>query len=197
VTEEQTLVEKLKQKEAWAFKELVDAYQNMVYNTCLAIVKNENDAEDLSQDVFVQVYQSISYFKGDSKLSTWIYRIATTKSLDHERKKKRKKRFGLVRSIFGADSEYVVEPPDFHHPGVALDNKEAASMLFGAIDKLPENQRLAFILNKVEGLSYQEVSEVMETSVSSVESLLHRAKNNLKRILGAETVPGGAQGKDK
>ncbi len=101
MTEEQTLVEKLKQKEAWAFKELVDAYQNMVYNTCLAIVKNENDAEDLSQDVFVQVYQSISSFKGDSKLSTWIYRIATTKSLDHERKKKRKKRFGFVRSFLG------------------------------------------------------------------------------------------------
>ncbi len=70
-------------------------------------------------------------------------------------------------------------------------------MLFGAIDKLPENQRLAFILNKVEGLSYQEVSEVMETSVSSVESLLHRAKNNLRKILGAETGRGAAQGNDK
>lgn len=155
----------------------------MVYNTCLSIVKSEEDAEDLAQEVFVQVYQSIRTFKGESKLSTWIYRIATTKSLDHERKKKRKKRFGFVKSIFGDDSEIVINPPDFNHPGVALDKKESAAKLFKAIEKLPENQKVAFLLNKVEGLSYQEVSDVMKVSTSSIESLLHRAKTNLRKIL--------------
>ena len=180
---EETLVQDLKQGNEAAFKHMVDTYQNMVFNTCLSIVKNEEDADDLAQEVFVQVFQSIKSFKGESKLSTWIYRIATTKSLDFERKKKRKKRFGFMRSIFGDDSQVVIHPPDFHHPGVVLDKKENAGILFKAIDQLPENQRIAFLLNKVEGLSYQEVSEVLQTSVSSVESLLHRAKNNLKKIL--------------
>lgn len=184
--DEQLLVDELKRGSEIAFKTIVSSYQDMIYNTCLSIVKSEEDAEDLAQEVFVQVYQSIQSFKGEAKLSTWIYRIAITKSLDHERKKKRKKRFGFVKSIFGEDSEVTVNPPDFHHPGVALDNKENAALLFKAVDQLPENQKIAFILNKVEGLSYQEVSEIMEATVSSIESLLHRAKNNLKKILEQE-----------
>ncbi len=180
---ESILIEDLKRGDEAAFKTIVDTYQNMIYNTCLSIVKSEEDAEDLAQEVFVQVYQSISSFKGESKLSTWLYRIATTKSLDHERKKKRKKRFGFVKSIFGDDNQPEINPPDFNHPGVVLDKKENAAILFKAVDQLPENQKIAFILNKVEGLSYQEISDIMETLVSAIESLLHRAKNNLRKIL--------------
>lgn len=155
----------------------------MVYNTAIGIVQNAADAEDITQEVFVQVYQSISSFKGDSKFSTWLYRITITKSLDHERRKRRKKRFAFVRSLFGDENEAEIHPPDFHHPGVALDKKEDAAALFQAINQLPENQRVAFTLHKLEGLSYQEVSEVMKTTVSSVESLMHRAKTNLRKNL--------------
>lgn len=181
--DERLLVEQLKQGDESAFRTIVDTWQDMVYNTVLGIVQNAEDAEDLTQDVFVQVYQSVSSFKGDSKFSTWLYRIAVTKSLDHERKKKRKKRFAFVRSIFGEESEVVINPPDFHHPGVVFDKKEDAAALFRAIGQLPDNQRSAFVLNKVEGLSYQEVSDIMNMSVSSIESLLHRAKNNLRKNL--------------
>ncbi|MEI9911325.1 MAG: RNA polymerase sigma factor [Bacteroidota bacterium] len=181
--DERTLVEQLKQGDEAAFKTIVETWQNMVYNTASGIVQNAEDAEDIAQEVFVQVYQSISSFKGESKFSTWLYRITVTKSLDHERKKKRKKRFAFVRSIFGEQNEILVNPPDFHHPGVTLDNKENAAVLFKAIAELPENQKVAFTLNKVEGLSYQEVSEVMKTTVSSIESLMHRAKNNLRKKL--------------
>jgi RNA polymerase sigma-70 factor (ECF subfamily) len=76
-----------------------------------------------------------------------------------------------------------VHPPDFNHPGVTLDKKEDAGQLFKAIKNLPENQRIAFSLHKIEGLSYQEVSDVMKTTISSVESLIHRAKINLKKKL--------------
>ena len=180
---EWTLIEQLKQGDEVAFKAIVDAWQDMVYNTAISIVQNAEDAEDIAQEVFVQVYQSVSSFKGDSKFSTWLYRITITKSLDHQRRKKRKKRFAIVRSLFGEDREVDIHPPDFNHPGVALDKKEDASTLFRAINLLPENQRVAFTLHKVEGLSYQEVSEVMETTVSSVESLMHRAKINLRKNL--------------
>jgi RNA polymerase sigma factor (sigma-70 family) len=181
--DERILVEQLKQGDQTAFKTIVETFQNMVYNTALGIVQNAEDAEDIAQETFVQVYQSISKFKGESKFSTWLYRITIAKALDHVRKKNRKKRFAFIKSIFGEDSEVTVHPPDFHHPGVVLDQKENASVLFNAIGQLPENQRIAFTLHKVDGLSYQEVSEVMETSVSSVESLIHRAKTNLKKKL--------------
>ncbi len=181
--DERLLVEQLKKGDESAFKTIVDTWQNMVYNTALGIVQNAEDAEDIAQETFLQVYQSVGSFKGESKFSTWLYRITVAKALDHERRKKRKKRFAFVKSIFGQDSEVVVHPPDFHHPGVALDKKEDAAVLFKAIGSLPENQKVAFTLHKVDGLSYQEVGEVMNTSVSAVESLMHRAKINLRKKL--------------
>jgi RNA polymerase sigma factor (sigma-70 family) len=181
--DERLLVEQLKRGDEAAFKTIVETWQNMVYNTALGIVQNAEDAEDIAQETFVQVYQSISSFKGESKFSTWLYRITVAKALDHERRKKRKKRFAFVKSLFGEESQVVVNPPDFQHPGVVMDKKEKAATLFKAIASLPENQRIAFTLHKVDGLSYQEVSEVMQTSVSSVESLMHRAKTNLKKKL--------------
>lgn len=181
--DDRTLVDLLKQGDESAFREMVETWQDMVYNTALGIVQIPSDAEDIAQEVFVQVYQSISSFKGESKFSTWLYRITVTKSLDLERRKKRKKRFAFVKSLFGDDNQVAVNPPDFNHPGVQLDKKEDAAMLFQAIKELPENQRIAFTLHKVEGLSYQEVSEVMQSTVSSVESLMHRAKVNLRKNL--------------
>jgi len=181
--DEKFLIEKLKQGDESAFKKIVETWQDMVYNTAIGILQNAEDAEDVAQEVFVQVYESIKGFKAESKLSTWLYRITVSKSLDHLRKKKRKKRFAYIQSIFGANNEMVVDKPDFNHPGVTLDNKERATVLFEAIAQLPENQKIAFTLNKLEGLSYQEISEVMNTSISSVESLIHRAKNNLKKLL--------------
>ena len=85
--------------------------------------------------------------------------------------------------MFGEDSEVVINPPDFNHPGVMLDKKEDAATLFKVINRLPENQRVAFTLHKLEGLSYQEVSDIMKTTLSSVESLMHRAKTNLRKGL--------------
>ena len=180
---EWTLIEQLKKGDESAFKYIVDTWKDMVYNTALSIVQHAEDAEDVTQEVFVQVYQSIAGFKRESKFSTWLYRITLSKAMDHERRKKRKKRFGFVKSLFGEGGEVVVNPPDFNHPGVNLDNKEKAANLFKAMQSLPDNQRIAFVLNKVEGLSYQEISEVMNTTVSAVESLLHRAKSNLRKEL--------------
>jgi len=178
------LIEQLKLKDNEAFKIVVDTWQDMVYNTVIGIVQNTEDAEDISQEVFVQVYESIKKFKGDSKFSTWIYRIAVSKALDHLRKKKRKKRFAFIQSLFGENEELIHDPPDFFHPGVSLENKENAVVLFKAISTLPQNQNTAFILNKVEGLTYQQISEVMELSEGAVDSLLQRAKNNLRKNLG-------------
>lgn len=177
------LIQQLREGDELAFKALVTTYQDMVYNTAMGIVQSSEDAEDVAQEVFIQVYRSIDQFKGDARLSTWIYRITTTKALDHIRSKKRKKRFAFITSLFGPNDELVHEPVDFQHPGVALDRKEQAALLFRMIDQLPENQKVAFTLHKTEELSYQEIAEVMQLSVSAVESLLFRARQNLRKLL--------------
>ncbi|THU32060.1 RNA polymerase sigma factor [Niastella caeni] len=177
------LIQLLRAGDELAFKSLVASYQDLVYNTALGVVQNSEDAEDVTQEVFIQVYKSIDQFKGDARLSTWIYRITTTKALDHIRSRKRKKRFAFITSLFGPNDELVHEPVDFQHPGVALDRKEQAALLFRMIDQLPENQKVAFTLHKTEELSYQEIAEVMQLSVSAVESLLFRARQNLRKLL--------------
>jgi RNA polymerase sigma-70 factor (ECF subfamily) len=177
------LISRLKAGDAIAFKVLVETRQSLVYNTVIGFLQNAEDAEDVTQDVFVKIFESIPQFKGESALSTWVYRVAVTTALEFLRRKKRKKRFGFLSPILGENNEPTLELPDFNHPGVTLDNREKSAMLFKAIRELPENQQTAFVLNKVEGLSYQEVAEVMKTSLSAVESLLHRAKTNLKELL--------------
>lgn len=180
---ETVLIEQLKQGDEAAFKLIVERWKDMVYNTVLGIVQNETEAEDITQDVFIKVFENISSFKGESKFSTWLYKIAISKALDFLRSRKRKKRFGFVKSLFGGDHEEESRLADFYHPGVKLDNKERSAALFRAIGKLPENQKAAFTLHKLEGLSYQEISEVLNTTVSAVESLMSRAKVNLRKEL--------------
>jgi RNA polymerase sigma factor (sigma-70 family) len=181
--EDQALIDDLKEGSEEAFRTLVELFQQRVYNTSMGLLRSEDEAEDISQEVFIEVFQSIDKFKGESKLSTWIYRITVTKSLELMRYKKRKKRFAPILGLFNSDGEQMAEPPDFVHPGVVLEQKENAAMLFGAIGRLPESQQTAFTLHKIQGLSYQEISVIMESTLSSIESLMHRAKSNLKKHL--------------
>jgi len=177
------LIVQLQQGDEQAFTKLVDEWQDMVYNTALGIVQHADDADDITQEVFIQVYRSVSSFKGDSKFSTWLYRITLGKALDHEKKKKRKKRFGFVQGLFGADEAEQVHAVEFEHPGVQMEKKEKAHELFNALKQLPDKQRMAFTLHKLEGQSYQEIAEIMNTTLYAVESLMSRAKANLRKEL--------------
>lgn len=182
---EELLIAELREGKPSAYNELVKQFADKVYNTSISILQNEEDAEDNTQEVFIEVFRSVNNFKGESKLSTWIYRITVTKALEFLRKKRSKKRFAVVKSLFGLESVIPeTDVPHFYHPGIQLENKERSAILFAAVDKLADTQKTAFILHKVEGLSYAEVAEVMKTSVPSVESLLFRAKQNLQKILG-------------
>lgn len=175
------LVARLKQGDRTAFPALVDAMQEMVYNTAIGIVQDATDAEDITQEVFVAVFEEMGTFKELSSLKTWLYRITINKSLDHEKKKRRVKHGGLLQRVFGMDEK--TEPMHFDHPGVLFDKKESAAVLFKAIRQLPEQQRIAFTLQKLEGLTNLEIAGVMENSVAGIESLLARAKNKLRNIL--------------
>jgi RNA polymerase sigma-70 factor (family 1) len=162
-----------------AFKNLYNEYHQLVYNVALIYLQNVEDAEEITQDVFLKMYHSLDNFNQKSTLKTWIYRITINQSLDYIKHKSSQKRFFMFGKKTSTDYE-IVKLSDFEHPGILIENKENAALLFQIINKLPENQKTAFILSKIDELSNPEISEIMQLSISSVESLIFRAKSNLK-----------------
>lgn len=160
----------------------------MVYNLALQYVQNIEDAEEITQDVFVAIHRSMSTFREDSSFSTWIYQIAINKSLDFIKAKKRKKRFGIFTNLFSDEQNAELNMPvEFNHPGVQLEDKQALHLLFKQINSLPDNQKTALILHKIENLPQAEVARIMKLSPKAVESLVQRAKTGLtKKIKDSE-----------
>ncbi len=177
---EKVLIEGTANGDESAFKLLVHKYQNMVFNTSLGFLPIKEDAEEITQDIFVEVYKSINSFRQDASLKTWVYRITISKCLEFQRKAKRKKRFAFLVSI-GNTSDTVLESKIIDHPGVEMEDEERTELLYKQIDQLPDNQKIALVLHNMDGMSYKEISDTMDVSLSSVESLIFRAKKNLKK----------------
>jgi RNA polymerase sigma-70 factor (ECF subfamily) len=178
--EEAALILALKEGRPEAFRMLVMQQGDRVYNTVLSMMQHAEDAEDVAQEVFVSVFQHVGRFRADAKLSTWIYRIAVTKSLEALRRGS-KKRERMTDSL--SDETGQMPAASFHHPGVQAENRERAAVLFKALNKLPEKQKTAFLLHKSEGLSYAEIADVMDVTLPSVESLIYRARQGLQKLL--------------
>jgi RNA polymerase sigma-70 factor, ECF subfamily len=163
---------------------LVHKYHKQVIKTAFHFVHDMDDAEDLAQDVCIEILESIGQFKRTSSLSTWIYRVTVNKSLNFVRKNKRKQLVRQFETFFhkaDGNSSTIISEPSANDD--AFDNSERKQILDNAINSLPENQKTAFILSKYEELSYKEITEIMNLSLSSVESLLQRAKQNLQKKL--------------
>lgn len=135
------------------------------------------------QEVLVEIYRAAPTFRGDAKLSTWIYRITVNKSLELIRKRKRKKRFAFLQTLAPGEGIDKKDETPLNHPGLTLENKERAEVLYRALESLSENQKIAFTLSQVEGMSYEEICQTMGLTKSSVESLIFRARTNLKKKL--------------
>ena len=169
-----------------AFRQLYELYKERVYNTCIYYLQQVTEAEEITQDVFVEVYHSAAGFRGNSSVATWVYRIAVNKCLDRLRYQNRQKRFAFVSSLFNKETGALMyDAPGTDNPGKALENKEKAKILQDAIRQLPMNQQTAFILRQVEGLSQKEIAEIMGMGEKAVESLIQRAKTKLRKLLGA------------
>jgi RNA polymerase sigma factor (sigma-70 family) len=180
---EQQLLQDLLRGDEKAFRLLVDTYKNRVFNTVLGFIQQTDDAEDITQNVFIKIFETINSFKQQSKLSTWIYRITVNESLDFIRHKNRKKRWAIITSLFGSNNELLYQQVDADHPGILTENKEKAAILFKAINQLPDKQKTAFLLQKTQDCSQHKIAEIMQLSEGAVESLLTRAKTNLKKLL--------------
>lgn len=167
-----------------AFRQLYVMFKDRVYNTCISYLQQASDAEEITQDVFVEVHYAARNYKGEASVSTWIYRITVNKCLDRIRYNNRQKRFSFISSIFSRDTSGMIhDKPHFEHPGAVAENRERAAILFSAIRQLPENQQTAFILKQIEGLSQREIAQIMDIGEKAVESLMQRAKTNLRKIL--------------
>jgi RNA polymerase sigma-70 factor (ECF subfamily) len=179
---EKELILRLRLGEEPAFKELVENYQDRVYYSVLNILQNADEAEDATQETFIQVYESINGFKEQSSLATWIYRIAIRKALEKIRKRKNRQRLHSIVPWWMPSEEKSIDAA-YLNPGINNENKEKATLIFKAISELPHNQRVAFTLIRVQGMKHEEVSEIMQLSIKAIESLLSRAKENLKNKL--------------
>lgn len=183
--DETQLILGVKEGDRKAFQLLVEKYQSMVVNTCWGIVHNRSDAEDVAQDVFLEVFRNSASFRGDAKISTWLYRIATNRSLNFIRNNKRRRFIQSIDEAFtgGRNRNSEISESQNDQPDHQITGTERTKMLYKAIDRLPEKQRVAFTLSKYEELPYQQIAEIMELSLASVESLIHRAKKNLQSDL--------------
>lgn len=176
---EQELVKKILEGDEKAFQLFVDIHKVMIVNTCYAFLHNREEAEDIAQDVFIQAFESLISFRFDCKLSSWLYRMAVNRAIN-SCKSFHKRRIKLKLD----ETEQQVDFPSEELPvQEKMEVQERRELLHWAIDSLPENQRKAIILNKYEDLSYKEVADIMNLSLSAVESLIFRAKTNLEKKL--------------
>lgn len=172
-----------KNNENLSFAELVKQHQDMIYRVCLQLLGNQHDAEDIAQDVFIKAYHSIGDFRGDSDISTWLYRIAVNLSLSHLRRRKRQRLLFLEFDNAKEESFRMLSLTNEDRPDQQYDRTELMKFLDQAINSLPQNQKTAFVLHKMEGLSNKEITDILGCSLSSVESRIHRAKKNIQKYL--------------
>ena len=166
-----------------AFRTLVERYQDRIYRTVLSLLRSPEEAEDVAQEVFVEVYQTIGQFRGDAALSTWLYRLATSRALKNRQKARAKKRFAYFTSLLGFDNDVLHEVPDHAHPLALLEGQQQLRFLLDRIARLPNQQQVAFTLRHEQELSYEEIADILNTTVPAVESLLFRARQTLRKYL--------------
>jgi RNA polymerase sigma-70 factor (ECF subfamily) len=162
--------------------EFLSRFSVPVLNTCYRFMMNREDAEDLSQEVFIEIMRSVSAFRGQSGLSTWVHRVAVSKCLDELKKRKRKKRITSAGRLIGLESvaAWLVGDLQADKP---LEEKEQLAVFRQAMDRLPASMRVAFTLSRMDGYTPAEVAAIMNIKRSAVDSLVHRAGKKLRQQL--------------
>jgi RNA polymerase sigma-70 factor (ECF subfamily) len=173
------LIEKLQQGSEEAFMEMFEQYKGRIFNVVYRILGEPSDCEDVVQEVFLKAYRNIGSFNHQSALYTWLYRIGVNAAVDY---KKKYKRPGVV-SLYRQDGTMHDFTSDMEGPDADPQRREMAALLKEALDQLSEKHRTILILREFEGLSYEEISEVLDCSKGTVESRLFRARGRLREKL--------------
>ena len=187
VTSDEELVRRFGSGDRSAFSELVRRYQSRVYSLCFRWLRDPAKAEEVAQDVFIALYKSLADFRGESKLSTWIFRVATNHCKNRlvYGNRRREDRHESIDAPIGGDDDgpvkqYAIDAPG---PDASINRAEASKLLQAALDALDEDQREIVLLRDVDDLSYEEIAELLQLPKGTVKSRLHRARAELARRL--------------
>lgn len=178
------LIDRISVHDEFAFEEFIKRYQRRIFKLIYRYTRSVQDTEELAQDVFVKVWESAESFKGKSRVFTWVYRIAVNIAINHVKRKLSYAKYIKIPILLENDQAMSrMSAPYGRQPDSLLEEKALKSLVKDAMQKLPATQRMAFILSKYENYSYAEISEIMDTSVPTVRSLLYRAKISLRKYL--------------
>jgi RNA polymerase sigma-70 factor (ECF subfamily) len=182
---DQEIIGQILQGDRNRYKLLVERYQSIVFRTCMGFLHNKEDADDLTQDIFIQTYQTLPAYKGEASFSTWIYRITVNASLNKLRKSSKNSLLQRLENVFGSEKgkEYNLPVSDGENPETLIIREERNEWVQKALNSLPEKQRTAIVLSKYDDLSQREIAVIMETTEGAVEALIQRAKANLREKL--------------
>ncbi len=169
-----------------AFEELVSAYEKTVYNLALRITGNAQDAEDMAQEAFLKAYHSLPHFRGDSKFSVWLYRIVSNVCLDFLRKQNRRPATSLSREDADGEEVEMDVPDESQSPQLLLERKLTREALQRGLQALPQDQRQILLLREIQGLSYEEIGQVLDLEPGTVKSRIFRARKRLCAFLVAD-----------
>jgi RNA polymerase sigma-70 factor (ECF subfamily) len=183
-TAEAVLIQRCAAGEESACAELVSSHERMVFQLALHLLGDRDEALDLSQEVFLRVFRTISSFRGQSALRTWIYRIAINQARNRQRWWRRRRRADQVQlEQYVLDHGELRQPGDVDSPDRAFTRKEMAARLWAALDGLPFDQRTVIVLREIDGLSYEDIADSLDVAVGTVKSRLTRARQTLRRAL--------------
>ena len=180
-----TLVERCRLNDEAAFNEVVARYKTKVYNYLYRMTGSGDDAEDLTQEVFIRMYTSIDSFRSQSSLNTWLFRIASNLCIDRFRRgRNRTPAFSLDEPVEGGEGDLAHEIPDrTYEPHRLLENGEMAEQIGRALAQLPEKLRATLLLHDIEGLPYEEIAQIAGCPLGTVKSRLFNARMQLRQRL--------------
>lgn len=189
---DEVLVRRFKSGDRAAFSDLVTRYQDRVYSLCLRWMGDPQVAEEVAQDVFIALYRSLDRFRGESRLSTWIFRV-TVNHCKNRRLYRKRRQVERHEPLEGTRPDDDLPARELPHAGPGTDRSvhvsEAGRILQEALDRLDESHRSILVLRDVEDLPYEEIAEILELPKGTVKSRLHRARAELARTLSRIARP--------
>jgi RNA polymerase sigma-70 factor, ECF subfamily len=191
--EDADIIKKIKKGDKESFGEIINKYKKVVYNHARSFLRDAHEAEDAAQEIFINIYNNIKKFRGDAKLSTWIYRI-TVNTCKNRLKQMKRLKSRIADEIYEEGDEDLekavtnIREKEEKEPDSLLASKTLRVSIFKRMDELTEEQKNVIMLRDIDGLSYEEIADVMKLSVSAVKSKLFRARENLREKLEKDGI---------
>lgn len=181
--QELTIIRRVQHGDTEAFSVLVAAYEKNVFNVALQMTGNREDAQDMAQEAFLKAFNSLSTFRGDSKFSSWLYRIVSNVCLDFKRRQSRRPSSSLTVEDDEGESLQLDIADESQSPEALLERKLTRDAVRRGLASLPDEQRQILLLREIQGLSYEEIAEVMDLEPGTVKSRIFRARKKLCAFL--------------